>query len=158
MTKEQPKRIELTVQEVEALIERMQQESLIKPDYPVLVAIVRNYFTLDQMHREQSHTLLRFVNRLFGHHTEKAKEVLKSSSLGQEPLNPSTPTGKDTPGEKPKGHGRNGVSAYEGAQKVCVPHPCYKAGYPCPLCPKGKLYPFGALCPGNAAASTDSSL
>jgi len=143
MTKEQPKRIELTVQEVEALIERMQQESLIKPDYPVLVAIVRNYFTLDQMHREQSHTLLRFVNRLFGHHTEKAKEVLKSSSLGQEPLSPSTPTGKDTPGEKPKGHGRNGVSAYEGAQKVCVPHPCYKAGYPCPLCPKGKLYPFG---------------
>ena len=48
MTKEKPKRIELTVQEVEALIERTQQESLIKPDYPLLVAIVRNYFTLDQ--------------------------------------------------------------------------------------------------------------
>jgi hypothetical protein len=54
MTKEQPKRIELTVQEVDALIERTQQESLIKPDYPLLVAIVRNYFTLDRIHQEQS--------------------------------------------------------------------------------------------------------
>ena len=48
----------------------------------------------------------------------------------------------DSPKEKPKGHGRNGASAYEGAQKVCVPHACYKAGDRCPLCPKGKLYPF----------------
>jgi hypothetical protein len=142
MTKEQPKRIELTVQEVEALIERMQQESLIKPDYPVLVAIVRNYFTLDQMHREQSHTLLRFVNRLFGHHTEKAKEVLKDPCPEKQRSSPSSSAESESPKEKPKGHGRNGASAYEGAQKVCIPHPCYKAGDRCPLCPKGKLYPF----------------
>jgi transposase len=141
MTKEQPKRIELTVQEVEALIERMEQESLIKPDYPILVAIVRNYFTLAQIHQEKSYTLLRFVNRIFGHRTEKSKEVLKSASPKQEPSPPMSPE-KESPKEKPKGHGRNGASAYEGAQKVCVPHPCYKAGDRCPLCPKGKLYPF----------------
>jgi len=142
MTKEQPKRIELTVQEVEALIERMQRESLIKPDYPVLVAIVRNYFTLDQIHREQSHTLLRFVNRFFGHHTEKAKEVLKDPCPEKQPSSPSSSAVSESPKEKPKGHGRNGASAYEGAQKVWVPHPCYKTGDRCPLCPKGKLYPF----------------
>jgi len=141
MTKEQPKRIELTVQEVEALIERMEQESLIKPDYPILVAILRNYFTLAQIHQEKSYTLLRFVNRIFGHRTEKSKEVLKSASPKQEP-SPSTSAERESPKEKPKGHGRNGASAYEGAQKVCVPHPCYKAGDRCPLCPKGKLYPF----------------
>ena len=141
MTKEQPKRIELTVQEVEALIERMEQESLIKPDYPILVAILRNYFTLAQIHQEKSYTLLRFVNRIFGHRTEKSKEVLKSASPKQEPSPPMSPE-KESPKENPKGHGRNGVSDYEGAKKVSVPHPCYKAGERCPLCPKGKLYPF----------------
>jgi transposase len=141
MAKEQLKRIELTVQEVEALIERMQQESLIKPDYPILMAIVRNYFTLDQMHQEQSHTLLRFVNRLFGHHTEKAKEVLKDP-CPEQPSSPSSSAESESPKKKPKGHGRNGASAYEGAQKVWVPHPCYKTGDRCPLCPQGKLYPF----------------
>ena len=142
MTKEQPKRIELTVQEVEALIERIRQESLFKPDYGLLVAIVKNYFTLDQAHQEQSHTLLRMVNQIFGPRTEKAKEVLKGASSKEAPLDSSSPTETASPQEKPKGHGRNGASAYQGAQKVCVPHPCYKAGDRCPLCPKGKLYPF----------------
>jgi transposase len=141
MTKERPQRIELTVQEVEALIERMQQESLIKPDYPILVAIVRNYFTLAQIHQEKSYTLLRFVNRIFGHRTEKSKEVFKSVSPKQEP-SPLPSTEREFPKEKQKGHGRNGASAYEGAHNVCVAHACYKAGDRCPLCPKGKLYPF----------------
>jgi len=143
MTKEKPKKIELTVQEVEALIERIQQESLFKPDYGLLVAIVTNYFTLEQVHQEQSHTLLRMVNQIFGPRTEKAKEVLKGASSKEAPPDSSSPTETASPKEKPKGHGRNGASAYEGAQKVCVPHSCYKAGDRCPLCLKGKLYPFG---------------
>jgi len=141
MSKDQPKKIELTVQDVEALIERIGQERLVKPDYPLLMVIVRNYFTLAQIHQEKSHTLLRFVNRIFGHRTEKSKEVLKGVSPEQEPT-ASTLAAKQSPKEKPKGHGRNGASAYEGAQKVFVSHPCYKAGDPCPLCPKGKLYLF----------------
>jgi len=143
MTKEKPKRIELTVQEVEALIERIQQESLFKPDYGLLVAIVTNYFTLEQVHQEQSHTLLRMVNQIFGRRTERAKEVLKGASSKEAPPDSSSLTETASPKEKPKGHGRNGASAYEGAQKVCVPHFCYKAGDRCPLCLKGKLYPFG---------------
>ena len=142
MAKDKPKRIELTVQEVEALIERIQQESLFKPDYGLLFAIVTNYFTLEQAHQEQSHTLLRLVNQIFGRRTEKAKDVLQGASSKEAPPDASSPTGTASPKEKPKGHGRNGASAYEGAQKVCVPHACYKAGDRCPLCPKGKLYPF----------------
>ena len=142
MTNNKPPRIELTVQQVQALIGRGEQRSFAEQDYPIVVSIIRNYFALDYAHQEKSHTVRRLLNRFFGHRTEKSKEVLKSSSPEQEPLNPSPPTGKDTPGEKLKGHGRNGASVYEGAQKVCVPHPCYKAGDPCPLCPKGKLYPF----------------
>jgi len=143
MTSNKPPRIELTVQQVQALIGRGEQRSFAEQDYPIVVSIIRNYFTLDYAHQETSHTVRRLLNRFFGHRTEKSKEVLKSSSPEQGPPKPSTPTGKDTPGEKPKGHGRNGASAYEGAQKVCVPHLCYKAGDRCPLCLKGKLYPFG---------------
>jgi len=139
MTKEKPKKIELTVQEVEALIERIRQESLIKPDYGLLDAIVINYFTLEQVYQEQSHTLRRMAKQIFGPRTEKAA---KSSSSTEASPNSSSPTGTASPKQKPKGHGRNGASSYQAAEKVCVPHPCYKAGDRCPLCPKGKLYPF----------------
>src|SRR4030065_2007643 len=102
MTKEKPKRIELTVQEVEALTERIRQESLFKPDYGLLVAIVTNYFTLDQAHQEQSHTLLRMVNQIFGPRTEKDKEVLKGTSSKEAPPDSSSPTEPVSPKEKPK--------------------------------------------------------
>lgn len=138
MTTSKPLRIELTVQQVQALIDRGEQRNFAEQDYPIVVSVIRNYFALDYAHQEKSHIVNRLLNRFFGHRTEKSKEVLKGSLP-----NPSTPTRKDAPGEKPKGHGRNGASAYEGAQKVCISHSYYKAGDPCPVCPQGKLYPFG---------------
>jgi hypothetical protein len=143
MTQNKPLRIELTVQQVQALIDRGQQRSFAEQDYPIVVTILRNYFTLDYAHQEKSHTIIRLLNRFFGHRTEKSREVLKNASPEQELPNPSTSPGKDTPGEKPKGHGRNGASAYQGAQKVCVPHGCYQ-GRPC-LSVSRQAYPFGAL-------------
>ena len=143
MTNNKPPRIELTVQQVQALIGRGEQRSFAEQDYPLVVSIIRNYFTLDYAHQETSHTVRRLLNRFFGHRTEKSKEVLKGASSKEAPPDSSSPTETASPKEKPKGHGRNGVSAYEGAQKVCVPHLCYKAGDRCPLCLKGKLYPFG---------------
>jgi len=142
MNKGKPYRIEITAQEMESLIERAEQRGLVEQDYPIVVAVLRNYFTLDHVMEEKSHTILRLVKMLFGHRTEKAKEVLKNSCLEEPSPNPTTTAGGEPPKEKSKGHGRNGASAYEGAQKVCVPHSCYKAGDRCPLCPKGKLYPF----------------
>ena len=46
----------------------------------------------------------------------------------------------DEPKKKPKGHGRNGASAYPGAKKVQVKHENLKHGESCPLCLKGKVY------------------
>ena len=132
-------RIELTVQQAQALLERGEKRSFVEQDYPIVVSIIRNYFALDHAHQEKSHTILRLLNRVFGHHTEKSREVLKGS---EDQPSPSRSAERESPKENPKGHGRNGASSYEGAQKVCVPHPCYKAGDRCPLCPKGKLYPF----------------
>ena len=142
MTHNKPLRIELTVDHVQALIDRGEQRSFAEQDYPIVVSIIRNYFALDYAHQEKSYAILRLLNRFFGHRTEKARDVLKDSCPGQDPPSPSRADQREAAKEKPKGHGRNGASAYQGAQRVCVPHACYKAGDPCPLCPNGKLYPF----------------
>ena len=142
MNENKPHPIELTVQEMDVLIGRGEQRSFVDQDYPIVVAILRNYFALHHAHQEKSESLLRLANRVFGHRTEKAKEVLKNPCSEKQPSIPSASAESELPKEKPKGHGRNGASAYQGAQKVCVPHSCYKAGDPCPFCPKGKLYPF----------------
>ena len=138
MSKDKPQRIEITVQEMETLIERVKQENLLKQDYPILAAVLINYFALDHVAQEKAQTILRLVKMVFGHSTEKAKEVFKTISP-----NPATQAEHEPPlKEKPKGHGRNGASSYLGAEKVCVPHACYKAGEGCPLCTQGKLYRF----------------
>lgn len=142
MTHNKPLRIELTVQQVQILIDRGEQRSFAEQDYPIVVSIIRNYFALDHAHQEKSHAILRLLNRFFGSRTERAREVLKRCSPEQD-LPASLKTQSESSRESPKGHGRNGASAYEGAQKVCVPHLCYQAGDRCPLCLKGKLYPFG---------------
>jgi len=143
MNKDKPHRIEITAQEMEALIERAKEESFLKQDYPIVFAVLINYFALDHVAKENAHTILRLVRMVFGHSTEKAKEVLKNISPKESSTN-SAPTAEVKPPskEKPKGHGRNGASSYLGAEKVCVPHCCYKAGEGCPLCTKGKLYRF----------------
>jgi hypothetical protein len=42
--------------------------------------------------------------------------------------------------EKRPGHGRNGVAAYRGAEKVPVPHKSLGHGDGCPACARGKVY------------------
>ena len=142
MTKNKPGRIEITAQEVNHLIERGEKRSFTDQDYLIVLAVIRNYFALHDAYQEKSRTILRFLSRIFGHRTEKAKDVLKEAFLQEPPPDPTTPPPAEPPKARPKGHGRNGASSYLGAEKVCVPHACYKAGDRCPLCPKGKLYPF----------------
>ena len=142
MSKEKPREIELTLEEIEALRERLRRENLLKPDYGLLDAIVVNYFVFEQGYQEQGHTLRRMARLIFGPRTEKAREVFKGSSPEQ-PIPPSVEKPENQPPtEKARGHGRNGASSYQGAERIYVPHPDYKAGDPCPLCSNGngKLY------------------
>ncbi len=141
MSKDKPGRIEITVQEVNRLIERGEKRNFTDQDYVIVLAVIRNYFALEDAYQEKSHTILRFLSRVFGHRTEKAKDVLKKAF--QEGLSePAAPPPAGTKKDKPKGHGRNGASSYPAAQKVTLTHSDTKAGDPCPHCPKGKLYRF----------------
>jgi len=82
---------------------------------------------------------------LFGARSERASKVLDKSVAN----NANASAGGDGDGgdgknaaDKPKGHGRNGASAYPGATKVRVPHPGLCGGDGCPECIKGKVYPL----------------
>jgi transposase len=57
------------------------------------------------------------------------------------PNKPDATWEEKAPEKKPKqGHGRNGASAFTGAQNIAVPHAELKSGDRCPDCDKGKVY------------------
>ena len=142
MDKEARQRIDIAPREAEALIQRGEDHCFDPRDYAIVVAIIRNYFALGHAFQEKSHAVQRLLNWFFSR-TEKAKRVLKKAGPHEDAPIPPEAAEKESPKEKPKGHGRNGAAAYTGAHKVCVPQPGYQAGDPCPLCPKGKLYSLG---------------
>jgi len=139
MDKKARQRIDITHQEAQALIQRGEDHCFDSRDYAIAVAIIRNYFALGHAFQEQSQAIQRLLNRFFPR-TEKAKRVLKKAGPHEEAPLPPEAAEKESPREKPKGHGRNGAAVYTGARKVSVPLPGYQAGDSCSLCPKGKLY------------------
>ena len=142
MDKETRQRIDITPQEAQALIQRGEDHCFDPRDYAIAVAIIRNYFALGHAFQEKAHAVQRLLNRFFPR-TEKAKRVLKKAGPHEDAPLPPEVAEKESPKEKPKGHGRNGAASYTGARKVRVPQPGYQAGDQCPLCPKGKLYSLG---------------
>jgi hypothetical protein len=52
----------------------------------------------------------------------------------------STSEDNDEKKEVRKGHGRNGIDKFTGADVIEIPHPTLKNGDPCPECPNGKVY------------------
>ena len=81
---------------------------------------------------------------LFGASTETSKNVLNTGNSDGEQTGSVPDRGDPSSSEKPKatGHGRNGAADYPGAERIAVSHESLKRGDPCPLCPKGKVYPL----------------
>jgi len=108
-------RLDVNLEELDRVLDQARQVPLSEPDYEKL--------------KRALHALAGMLPQ--PRSTEKTKDV-----LGQP--EPTQPKAKP---EKQSGHGRNGASAYQGAQKVVVEHPALKPGDPCPGCEKGKVYP-----------------
>ena len=81
---------------------------------------------------------------LFGASSEKTSRVLGEESEKDKgsavPLAGSEKDGQAGSKKKPKGHGRNGADAYEGAERIKVSHEALDSGNACPTCDKGKVY------------------
>jgi len=144
----EPKRIDLNLEEVDALLERA-AGLLEKGDYEIIKGMADTIRILSQAVDEKASSIRRLLRMLFGATTEKAKNVLETSDKEEDSDESKTASGKseddpegkkEKPGKKRKGHGRNGASDYTGADKISVPNTGLKSKDPCPECLKGKVY------------------
>ncbi|MCP4201282.1 MAG: IS66 family transposase [bacterium] len=143
MSRRKPERIVLDAAELMAIVERTQTCTLTVGDYEKLKASVETLVWMEAELGKTNASLkrLRKILSINTKKTEKTSEVRKGveGAKGDD---------EETSGEKPekkkKGHGRNGADAYEGAEKIPVPHESLKPGDPCPECEttSAKVYPL----------------
>jgi transposase len=138
-----PTEIDLSPARLKTFTERLEQRCFTDEDYVFIAALMDMVQFLLRILDEKAASIKRLLRTLFGARTEKSRTVLggkqgdKKSSI----LRKARAIRKGS--NKPKGHGRNGVDAYPGADRVPVPHPSLHHGDRCPRCGNGKVYDTG---------------
>lgn len=136
-----PQKIEMSSDELQQLTSRLEQQ-LQRRDYEVVKAVLESYVYLYSMLQQKKTSIKKLLRTVFGK-TEKSKNLPKKPKDSKDDSSDDDPPAAGaSPGtkKKVKGHGRNGQSAYTGAERQYVEHPDLKAGDPCPECPNGKVY------------------
>ena len=136
--------VELDIKQINALLERVKEGKLQKGDYEIIQSMANAIIELSQALNKKAASIKRLLNILFGPKTEKKKVVIGKDEPEEKDTSapPEKNSSKKEPSEKKKkGHGRRPSSEYTGASKESVSHEEYSPQDPCPLCPKGKLYP-----------------
>jgi hypothetical protein len=154
--------IDMDVEELEALLRRAEETPLSAEDLKTIRALCESYLYLTNLIDQKSTTIARLRKLLFGPRTEKTAEVLgraseaaanpaqraaeweagESASEGQVSEGQAAgqqPAAAQESSARSKGHGRNGVDDYPGANRVDVPHESLQPGDRCPECP-GTVY------------------
>ena len=141
-----PKRIDLNLDQVDALLKRVESGSLKESDYEIIKAMAETIHLLSQAVDEKATSIRRLLRMLFGASTEKLENLIKNKDKNKSGSAGSNTSGRDPadkknkPDQKPKGHGRNGAADYTGADQIKVPHGTLKPGDKCTACLKGKVY------------------
>ncbi len=128
-----PPPIELSAQELDALIERIKTRNLLETDYETLEAMGETINVLSHSVDEKAASIKRLLKMIFGPTSETTATVTKKRK-------PKNGNAKPKTKGKKKGHGRNGAADYTGAEKITVAHGQLKHKDPCPACLKGKVY------------------
>lgn len=123
--------IEISAQELEALLEQARQEPLREEGYQKLKAAIRTLGYVTELLENREATLATLRRLLCQASTEKTGKVLQQAGIETGEKKPPAPS-EHAPKSKAPGHGRNGAAAYRGARKVQVPHASLQAGDPCP--------------------------
>jgi transposase len=152
---EQPAEVNLSRQDGEALIKRLQGDAFTAQDRRVLEQVLRWYFWLLFALQEARFSLKRLRAMVFGDRTKKRLQKLPSGGVfasgggaggpgaaptkapGAQAAHTRTPPSS---GEWRSGHGRRGAQAYSGAAHVVCRHETLAVGERCPLCGRGRLY------------------
>jgi len=140
--------IDVSPEQLQALVERAEQGKLKEGDAQLIGALVKLIIGLHSELLEKNTSIKRLKKLLFGSTSEKIAKVLtdpegEPNADGTTKDEEQTEWGEKEPEkEKPKGHGRNGSGKYTGAEKIRVDHAELKSGDRCPVCPNGILYEF----------------
>ena len=137
-----PKRIDLTQEELDALLERVESDALEPGDHEVIRAMAETIAFPSQAVDQKGTSIKRLLRMIFGASTETTKNVLRTlETVRPEVTSPSSDTVDADPEEdSPKGHGRNSAAAYTGADTTEISHESLKPGDACPKCTDGRVY------------------
>lgn len=127
---------EVSLAELEGLLEQARQEPLQEDGYQKLRNAVRTLGLVAELLEKQETTLAELRELLCPASTEKTAQVLERAGLDSGEKKPKAERKKPV-----AGHGRNGAAAYDGARRIQVPHESLKSGDPCPAGCGGKVYP-----------------
>ena len=151
-----PEDVKLSREDGEALIERLQADTLTGEDRRLLVKLVRVYFWFTFALSETKISLTRLKRALFGGGKPPPSPPTGGGSSGSAPAaviadgraSPSATAPSETPApdrpERRQGHGRRSAAVYTGAERVVCRHETLAAGQSCPACGRGTLYPLPA--------------
>ncbi len=117
------------------------QESLDSDDYRLTKAVFESYAYLTDLVEDKNTSIRRLRQMMFGNRSEKTEAVVGDSTADPpaDSAEPADTSEEPTPPPR-KGHGRNGAEAYQGGERIEVPHPSLEAGDACPECGQGTLY------------------
>jgi transposase len=130
-----PERIEVSVEEISAIVERTQTGALSAEDHAKLKGAIDTFALVTAQLQAKDASIERLRHMIFGATTESTRNVLGEPAAADSTGEPAAPR------PKPPGHGRNAAAAYTGAEQVKVAHPDLHSGETCPGCSSGKLYP-----------------
>ena len=149
----EPTIIEIAMDELEEILRRAEAKQFNDKDYETTKTVFQSYVQLLAMLKSKDASIGRLQKLLFGASTEKTAAVIGDGTDSEtEPLDEedaTTASPEDTDSEtasqddspaRGKGHGRNGVDAYHGAEKIEVPHESLQPGDACPDCTQGTVY------------------
>jgi transposase len=141
-------RIDLPMDELEAILQRAKVSPLEEKDCEKIKAVFASYLYLTDLLEDKRTTIDRLRKLLFGSGTEKTREVIETKPGSTEAtaaavpgdIAAATPSAAPEPAAPRQGHGRNGADDYRGAHKIEVPHGSLRSGHPCPECKEGTVY------------------
>jgi hypothetical protein len=140
-----PQPLEISLDETEELLKRIDEKKLDDKDFEKIKAFIKSFVFIQRLLERQKLSIKKLKNLFFGK-TEKSKNILpeiesdKDKGEGEVSGSGIEDSKKKKVEKKKKGHGKNGASAYVGAEVVYVSHKKLKAGHLCSNCENAKVY------------------
>jgi transposase len=150
----QPEDVQLSREEGEGLLARLEANTLTADDRRMLGKVLTAYFWLLFALREAKLSLKRIKALVFGEKPKPPKppaaggtggggstgENTRPASASPSQGVPSSTSTSSSEKKPPPGHGRQGAEVYRAAQTVACRHEALAVGERCPACGRGNLY------------------